>query len=118
MELNQEMNDQDRTFAQGARQALRQSERALDADTAARLGAARAQAVAAAGKPRWVLNWLMPMGAVAAALMVFALLPIQPTLTDTRPHGEAMEVMLDEVEPDLVQDLDLYVWLEFDGEPT
>lgn len=113
-----ELDDQDRKFSQAAKQALRQSERALDATTTARLRAAREQALAAAAKPRLSWNWMMPTGAVAAALMVFALLPRQPALTDAVPRDEAMEVMLDDVEPELVQDLELYVWLEFDGDPA
>ncbi|MEK6806165.1 MAG: hypothetical protein AABY95_05900 [Pseudomonadota bacterium] len=115
-----ELDEQDRKFSQAAKQALRQSERALDATTTARLRAAREQALAAAAKPRLNWNWMMPTGAVAAALMVFALLPGRAPLGESAavPRDEAMEVMLDDVEPELVQDLELYVWLEFDGDPA
>ncbi len=123
-ETNREMSEDERKFAQAAKQALRQSERTLDAPTAARLRAAREHALAAAARPQrvwnWAWGWMGPAGAVTAALMVFALLPTRAPLNETpaMPRGEAYEVMLDDVEPGLVEDLELYVWLEFDGEPA
>lgn len=112
-----ELNDQDREWAERTRQALRQSERALDAATTARLQTARTQAVAQAQKPRWALHWTMPAGAVAAGLLVFALLPQPAPVAGT--HGvEMLEILADEMGPEFYQDLEFYEWLDAKGSPA
>lgn len=108
-----ELNDDDKDFAERARQALRQSERAMDAATAARLQVVRAHAVALAQKPRWALQWAMPVGAVAAGLLVFALLPT-PVV---EPAGvETLEILADDLGQEFYQDLEFYEWLDAKGE--
>lgn len=109
-----ELNEQDREFTERARQALRQSERALDAATTARLHAARVQAVALAQKPRGALSWVMPAGAVAAGLLVFALLPQATPVAETN-GAETLEILADELSQEFYQDLEFYEWLDAAG---
>lgn len=109
-----ELNEAERAFTERARHALRRSERTLDAETVARLSAARAQAVAAARKPQWTMAWAMPAGAVAAGLLVFALLP-RPMPVAEAPGIEALEILADELGPEFYQDLEFYEWLDATG---
>lgn len=112
-----ELNDKDREFAERLRQTLRQSERTLDKDTTARLRIAREQAVATAQKPRWALNWLVPAGAVAAGLLVFAWLPMQAPVLESSGM-DSLEILADEMGPEFYQDLEFYEWLETRGVPA
>lgn len=112
-----ELNEKEEAFATRVRQALRQSERSLDADTAARLRVAREQAVAAARKPRWALNWALPAGAVATGLLVFALLP-RPAAVIELDGAETLEILADEQGLEFYQDLELYEWLDSQGAPA
>lgn len=106
-----ELNDNEARLAERTRQALRQSERTLDTDTTARLRSAREQAVAMMQRPRWALNWAVPVGAVAAGLLVFALLPTTTPVLE--PKGmESLEILADDMGPEFYQDLEFYEWLE------
>lgn len=110
--MSQEWSKEDREFADAVAQALRASER-LDAAVGARLAAARARALDAAGRPRpppwaWTLS-----GAVAASLLVFALLPWRESATAPADIAtvEALDVLTDEMDPEFYQNLELYQWM-------
>lgn len=111
----------DLAFARQLRDALRDSE-TLDYVTRARLGAARARAVAEARKPRGLgaTHWLGLGGALAAGLLVAVLAPWRagvpvPVAPTSIAHGDTLELLLDENDPEFYEDLDLYRWIEGQG---
>lgn len=115
--MSTELDDTNRAFAEAARAALRDSERTLDRTALVRLRAARALAVAQTEKPRRHLTWAIPVGAVSAGLLVFALLPQRVPMADTQ-GVEALEILADDMGPEFYQELDLYEWLDAQGEPA
>lgn len=109
-----ELDAAERELALALREALRESEQALDFVATSKLRAARARAIAEPPRPqrRWLLAGL-GSSALAVALLVIVARPWPaptPTPADWA-HGEALEVLLDEDDPELYEDLDLYRWL-------
>lgn len=107
----EDLDEADRALAQRLRTQLRASEE-LDYVTQAKLGAARARAIAAA--PRHTGWWLASGGLAAAAVLAVMLVvrtphPVAPTTVD------ALELLADDVDPEFYQDLDMYQWLADSG---
>ncbi|TXH05692.1 MAG: hypothetical protein E6R07_02460 [Nevskiaceae bacterium] len=108
----QEGPDQD-DFAQSLRKLLRSSE-SVDRRTARRLAQARARAIVAA-QPASTFHWLVPAGAVAAAIaMVLSLRHAVPT-SQPAPElqaADALDLLTDDKDPQFYRDLEFYKWLE------
>lgn len=111
----------DQSLAEGLRTALRERETALDLNTTARLRAARARAVGAAGEPVRRTNWLYASSGLATAAAIAAVLVLRPPQIEpaSAPEGnarstkaEAFDVLTDDVDADFYEDLDLYRWLD------
>jgi len=107
---------QDERLAAELRRALRQSE-AIDPAVAAQLRAARARALHAAPRRR---PWLWAVPAAAMAVLVAALwlpgrAPPAPAAPLAGTAADAVEVLSDEQSPEFYQDLELYEWLEQEG---
>ncbi|MET0292517.1 MAG: hypothetical protein ABW136_09155 [Steroidobacteraceae bacterium] len=118
----EELDESQRALAARLRSTLRDSERS-DPVSSTRLARARAAAMAAAGdrgSPR-VLAWIWAPGSAAVAVLA-ALLFLQPGKPLGTSHdgvesnaADALEVMTDELDNDFYEDLEMYRWLEQDG---
>lgn len=106
----------DETLAQRLGEVLRESEHELDALTLARLRAARLRALQSAQpRRRWLLATTGLLGTAAALLLALGAwwlqLPAQtPAALEDLPLLSAAE------ELELLDDLDFYLWLEFDAQ--
>jgi hypothetical protein len=105
-------------WGRDAASALRASER-VDAVTSARLSAARARAIAAAGSSPAYRAWALS-AAIAAALLLAVALPNRAPPPAAAPPadvaaGDAVELLTDDQDPQFYQDLELYQWLDDDG---
>ncbi|MCI0750142.1 MAG: hypothetical protein L0Y32_06340 [Nevskiales bacterium] len=120
--MNEHLNKDDQQWAEAAGQALRASERQLDARTLMRLRAIRTQALAETDTPMWHARWAVP-AALAAGVLAWVLIPFG----SHEPHGiqdlpalvsldlseaEALELLMSERGPEFYQNLDFYLWLE------
>lgn len=113
MAMNEDSSLQE--FGERAATALRQTER-VDAVMSAKLAAARARALDAAGTaPRRAWAWPLS-GAIAAALLALVMLPAREPAPSPSDYagGEALDLLIDEQDPQFYEDLPLYQWL--DGE--
>jgi hypothetical protein len=112
-------------FEKRARELWCEAARQVDPGTAARLRAARRQALQEVRSPRpQAARWLIPTGAVAAvalaAMMVWQPLPLPRAPSMARDHA-ATSVLAEpdnelppnaeQVDPALYQNLDFYAWL-------
>lgn len=118
-------NAEDLEFAERARQALDASVDDLDELTIARLNAARARAVDAAGRSRWfgvvdgARRWA-GLGAVACTVLVASVVVLLPEHSGTAPdaaytstaQGSATAAPLDTEELEMVSELDFLLWLD------
>ena len=108
---------------QRTRKLWREAARHLDAATAARLRAARREALQPAAMPlRQATRWLIPSGALAAMalalMMVWRPLPHAPAPAAGNPVPSAaldadseLPPDAEQVDPGLYQNLDFYAWL-------
>ncbi|MGB3460595.1 MAG: hypothetical protein WBA33_01365 [Rhodanobacter lindaniclasticus] len=116
---------------QRTRELWREAAQHLDASTAARLRAARREALQSSTAPhRQAVRWLIPTGALAAmalaVMMVWQPLPHAPTPSANQAASSAPQDMDNELPPDaeqvdpgLYQNLDFYAWLAAnDRQPT
>ncbi len=104
------MSDDDKPFVDQVRQTLDQHADALDEVTAARLAAARRNALDA--RPRRT-HWLpvAALSAVAASVLTIALLLNQDSgLQSIDP--EALELVAQSEDQELIEQLDFYDWLD------
>lgn len=114
--MNHETDQDDLALGGAIAQILRQSE-AIDSDTAARLSAARQQALMLAGKPALARRLLVPASAFAVMALVAIILRPQsqatPSSAVANAHGvEALDLLTDEASPAFYRDLEFYQWLE------
>ena len=98
-----------------ARRSLNESVESLDAATLSRLNQARHQALEAGAKSPWQRFWLPAATAGFAMLALAIALPLLSP-TDPGPSPEMPSVMDDSYmsasqEPELLEDLDLMLWL-------
>lgn len=117
-------SSEQRAFAERLRQELRSTEDDVDFVASARLRAARARALSAGYVPvyrRW--QWMAPVGAMGAALTIALWVPSPapapgvaklPAAVDVA-RGENVDVLLDDNDPELYEDLEMYRWLEQQG---
>lgn len=119
------MNSPRKNLEQRARELYREASQHVDPVTAARLRAARREALASANAPKHrTSRWLIPTGALAmlafAALMVWQPLPhhaAAPSTHDVVAAEASVELDndlppdADKTDPNLYQDLDFYGWL-------
>ena len=116
---------------QRARELWREAAQHLDATTAARLRAARRDALRPSTVPqRQAARWLIPTGALAAmalaVMMVWRPLPhapasaARPTASHAAPDMDnELPPDAEQVDPALYQNLDFYAWLAAnDRNPT
>ncbi len=110
-----ELDEEQRALALQLRTTLRNGEH-VDAATAARLAQARSDAVANSrpGPSRSPWWWATGTAAALALVGVLVLKPAPPASTEPSAV-DALEVMTDELDADFYEDLDLYRWLEQDG---
>jgi len=111
------------SIEQRTRELWREAAQHLDASTAARLRAARREALQPSTAPhRQTVRWLIPTGALAAmalaVMMVWQPLPHAPApATNHAASGTAQDVDnelppdAEQVDPSLYQNLDFYAWL-------
>lgn len=109
-----------RDLALRLRGVLRETEK-LDVATSSRLARARAQAAAVAQESARVAPWMWTSGGLTAAaiiavvMMQFASLPRLAKEPTETAAADAIDVLTDDVDPDLYEDLDLYRWLAEDN---
>lgn len=102
------MSDSAQQFETAARHRLRALEQELDADSLARLSAARSRALAARGTqfplpgPAWLTGAAMAMVLGVATLLGYQHWQTEP---DAAASGQLAE------NPELYRDLDFYMWL-------
>ena len=99
------------------RNSLDQSAEELDSATRSRLAAARAQALE--GSESKHSYWLPAGGFAMASLLAAALLiynPVEQTIEGLPlamlEHGQDLEIIAALEEPELLEDLEFYYWLE------
>ena len=127
------MNTPDNRFVQRARDLYRAAAEQVDADTSARLRAARMRAMATprAAESRSGVRWMVPGGAFAAIALAAVLLwqplthlPPAPSAgvagsTFSRSDADAdLPPDADQTDPALYQNLDFYGWLAANDRPT
>lgn len=107
-------------FARHARELYRRAGPQVDPAMAARLRAARREALAGAGHRR--MPWMVPAGACAVAALALVALwqplhgpatiaTMAPTATVSADAAEALPPDADQTDPALYQNLDFYAWL-------
>jgi hypothetical protein len=115
--MNGNHSDKEARFLEKARQALLASEGRLDAGTLARLRAARAKAVEAAGERQGgffrIPNWMRAgaFATAAAAVMVFAIWVDPPKQELPVKSLDEFEMVLYADNLDIYEDMDFYEWL-------
>ncbi len=107
-------------FEENLRAALDRGADGLDELTVARLNAARARALEAAGRRRWLPAWLgggpalgAALGAAMMAVLVVQLLPPETMAPQpvTVAAATAPDVLAEE-ELDMISELDFLLWLD------
>jgi len=109
-------------FAADLAQRLRNSEQ-LDFVTTSRLSAARARALDAARRPqsplwgafgggRLALAGAVAVAAVTGALLLHPQAARQPDPAPVAMRGDALDLLLDEQDPQFYEDLEMLVWLD------
>lgn len=109
----------ERALALRLRQRLRDSE-SLDFVTTSRLSAARARALDGRDAGRRSTWWWASGGLAAAAVAVIAVLVFAPALRTPGVVAEpaaadSLDILTDDVDPELYEDLELYRWLAQEG---
>ncbi|RYG71316.1 hypothetical protein EON77_13010 [bacterium] len=105
----------ERSLALRLRRTLRAGD-SLDAITASRLAAARARALEGATSHDraawwWTSGGLAAVAVAAASVLLFSPALRSPAVVAEPGEGEALDLLVDEVDPELYEDLDLYRWL-------
>lgn len=115
-----EHEHQHEPIEQRTRELWREAARHLDPATAARLRAARREALQPSDRPRQAVRWLIPSGALAAMalalMMVWQPLPHAPAAGNPAPSAaldadSELPPDAEQVDPGLYQNLDFYAWL-------
>jgi hypothetical protein len=111
----------DDAFAQRARRLFDESVESLDAETRSKLNRGRQVALAGiqGGTRRWVA--LAPAGGIAVAAVAALVVWTGSTQVDVMESPEVvadMEILLTEDSLEMLEDLEFYSWMEFDGATT
>jgi len=116
--MKEQQQNREREIAERARQLFAESVQGLDGETRSRLARARARAVEAAGSCRfgWFTapSWLVPVGGVAAAALVVAMVwqnPEAPVGPVEASVINDLDILLEGENLDLFEDLEFYAWL-------
>ena len=109
----------DDAFAGKAKRLFDESVESLDGETRSRLNRGRQAALAEirSGNRRWV-QWA-PAGGVAVAAVAALVVwtgSSQIDVLDTPEVASDMEILLTEDSLEMLEDLEFYSWIEFDGE--
>lgn len=109
----------DDAFAEKARQLFDESVANLDGETRSRLNRGRQAALAeiSSGSRRWTL-WA-PAGGVAVAAVAALVVWTDSSQIDVINSPEVasdIEILLTEDSLEMLEDLEFYSWIEFDGE--
>ena len=109
----------DDAFAERARQLFDESVQNLDGETRSRLNRGRQAALAeiSSGSRRWA-QWA-PAGGVAVAAVAALVVWTGSSEIDVINSPEVasdMEILLTEDSLEMLEDLEFYSWMEFDGE--
>jgi hypothetical protein len=109
----------DDAFAERARQLFDESVQNLDGETLSRLNRGRQAALAeiSSGSRRWA-QWA-PAGGVAVAAVAALVVWTGSSEIDVINSPEVasdMEILLTEDSLEMLEDLEFYSWMEFDGE--
>jgi hypothetical protein len=109
-------------FLKAAKRALDNAEKNLNADTVARLRAARREAIEQGLRQpsRMRPGWLLPLGGFATAAVV---LSVGALLWFSAPNNDLTQVGMGDIElltahenPEFFADLDFYDWLDNDSD--
>lgn len=108
---------------QTARQLLRESERAQDELTIARLRAARLRALEAKPRARWLsMQWVGSVVAAGAVAMLAGVIWLNMPSEATAPNGtEAVadiELLTTSESPEFYTDLEFYDWLASEADAS
>jgi hypothetical protein len=110
--MTNDLDPGDRSFAESARRALRESEH-LDAVSAARLAAGRRRALARAfGRNAAPWRWAAGFALAATVLLAVILPRLQPQAPYDPADTDTLEIVTDELGPDFYEDLDFYQALD------
>jgi ferric-dicitrate binding protein FerR (iron transport regulator) len=109
----------DEAFAEKANKLFAHSVESLDAETRSKLNRSRQAALAEirSGSRRWV-QW-GPAGGVAVAAVAALVVwtgGLQVDVLDSPEVASDMEILLTEDSLEMLEDLEFYSWMEFDGE--
>jgi hypothetical protein len=118
--MNERKNDMpDDAFAGKAKRLFDESVANLDGETRSKLNRGR-QAVMAelhSGTGRW-MQWAPAGGLAAAAVVAVVIWSGDPSISELAAPEVAsdMEILLTEDSLEMLEDLEFYSWMEFDGE--